>query len=140
MITNAVAGTTGPAQLEIRSVIAGLPANELLTIAGVKVISENGADIEIQTPRYDLFTRILVEIAAKGGSIHEIAGNDDIMVSVTEKTDQTSPGLPGTEIARVNREGFDGARVLIAVKVADLAPLLRIVPLTDPGLEHVFDY
>jgi len=140
MIASAVAGTTGAAQLEIRSIVSGLPASELSAIAGVTVIGESGGDIEIQTPRYDLFTRILVEVAAKGGEIREIAGNDDIMVSVTEKPDQTSPGLPGTEIARVNREGFDGSRVLMAVKVTDLAALLRIAPLADPGLEHVFDY
>ncbi|OBZ94158.1 hypothetical protein ADU59_18430 [Pararhizobium polonicum] len=140
MIANAVAGTTGAAQLEIRSIVSGLPAAELAAIAGVTVIGENGGDIEIQTPRYDLFTRILVEIAEKGGAIREIAGNDDIMVSVTEKPDQRSPERPGTEIARINREGFDGSRVLIALKVTELAALLRVAPLADPGLEHVFDY
>jgi hypothetical protein len=117
MIAGAVAGTTGAAQLEIRSIVSGLSASELAAITGVTVIGESGGDIEIQTPRYDLFTRILVEIAAKGGSIREIAGNDDIMVSVTERPDQALPGLPGTEIARVDREGFDSTRLLIAVKV-----------------------
>ncbi|MCV9965165.1 hypothetical protein OIU34_25130 [Pararhizobium sp. BT-229] len=138
MIANAVAGTTGAAQLEIRSVISGLPASELSGITGVTVIGENGDGVEIETPRYDLFTRILVEIAQKGGTIREIAGNDDIMVSVTERPDQSTP--PGTVIARVNRDGFEGSRLLIAVKTSELSTLLRTIPLADPGLEHVFDY
>ncbi|MEK1930077.1 MAG: hypothetical protein AAAC47_09890 [Pararhizobium sp.] len=140
MIANAVAGTTGPAQLEIRSVVSGLGPSHLAGIAGVKVIGENGDDIEIETPRYDLFTKILVEIAKKGGTIREIAGNDDIMVSVTEKPDQPMTGLQGTVIASVWRDGFDGTRLLVALKVNELANLLRNVPLADPGVEHVFDY
>ncbi|WP_349434380.1 hypothetical protein [Pararhizobium sp. A13] len=140
MIANAVAGTTGAAQLEIRSVVSGLAPSELATIPWVKVIGENGGDVEIETPRYDLFTKILVEIAQKGGTIREVAGNDDIMVSVTEKSDLAMPSLPGTVIARVRRDGFDGSRLLVAVKVNELATLLHNVPLADPGVEHVFDY
>jgi hypothetical protein len=140
MIADAVAGTTGAAQLEIRSVVSGLTPNGLESIPGVKVIGESSGDVEIETPRYDLFTRILVEIARKGGAIREIAGNNDIMVSVTEKPDQPLTGLPGTVIDRVRRDGFDGSRLLIALRVNELATLLRNVPLADPGVEHVFDY
>ncbi len=49
----------------------------------VTVIGERGDGVEIETPRYDLFTRILADIARQGGTIREIAGNDEIMVSVT---------------------------------------------------------
>lgn len=140
MIANAIAGTTGAAQLEIRSIISGLPSADLAAIEGVTIVGENDGDIEIQTPRYDLFTRIIVEIAGKGGSIREIAGNDEIMVSITEKPDQPLQGIPGSVIARVPRDGFDSTRLLVAVKVNELSALLRQVPMADPGLEHVFDY
>jgi hypothetical protein len=140
MIAGAVAGTTGTAQLEIRSIISGLPSSELATIKGVTVIGDGGGDVEIQTPRYDLFTRILVEIAQRGGSISEIAGSDDIMVSVTQKTNQPLQDLPGAVIAHVQREGFKSERVLIALKMDELSALLRQASLADPGLEHVFDY
>jgi len=140
LIADAVAGTTGVAQLEIRSVVGGLTSSELAKMPWVKVIGENGGGVEIETPRYDLFTRILVEIAQKGGAIREIAGNDDIMVSVTEKPDQPLAGLPGTVVARIRRDGFDGSRLLLALKVNALATLLRNVPMADPGVEHVFDY
>lgn len=82
MIEGAVAATA-PAQLEIRSVIAGLDAATLASIDGVKMIGARGEGIEIETPRYDRFTRILVEIAHRGGRILDIAGNDEIMVSLT---------------------------------------------------------
>ena len=82
VIAGAVAATA-PAQLVIRSVVAGLDAAALGRMPGVTVIGPRGDGIEIETPRYDLFTRILVDIARQGGAIREIAGNDEIMVSVT---------------------------------------------------------
>ena len=46
----------------------------------------------------------------------------------------------GELTARLPRTGFDSERLIYSVKVADLAALLRQVPIADPGLEHVFDY
>jgi hypothetical protein len=36
--------------------------------------------------------------------------------------------------------GFPSDRLLVDVKVSELAALLKAFPLGDPGLEHVFDY
>ena len=82
VIAGAVAATA-PAQLVIRSMVSGLDATVLGRIPGVTVIGGRGDGFEIETPRYDLFTRILADIARQGGAIREIAGNDEIMVSVT---------------------------------------------------------
>ena len=40
----------------------------------------------------------------------------------------------------MKRSGFSGDRLIVDVKVAELAPFLLEHPLGDPGLEHVFDY
>ncbi|MDK1489432.1 hypothetical protein QN219_05100 [Sinorhizobium sp. 7-81] len=139
MIESAVAATA-PAKLEIRSIISGLPADRLSDIPWVKVVRESDDGVEIETPRYALFTKILTDIAQGGGTIREIAGNDDIMVSVTVPAGETPAFAIGEAIARVKRGGFATERLLLGLKVEQLADLLRQTPTDDPGLEHVFDY
>jgi hypothetical protein len=138
VIAGAVAATA-PAKLTIRSVVSGLDAANLSTIPDVTVIGARGDGVEIETPRYDLFTRILVEIARRGGSVREIAGNDDIMVTLTTPSG-VEAAVPGTVILRVKRDGFKSDRLLVDVKVPNLVALLNKYSLSDPGLEHVFDY
>jgi hypothetical protein len=38
------------------------------------------------------------------------------------------------------RDGIDGGRLLVDLKVPDLASFISEHPLGDRGLEHVFDY
>jgi hypothetical protein len=88
-----------------------------------------------------LFTRILAEIARRGGAIREIAGNDEIMVSLTVRGGGPAAPLPyGTLIFRMTRDGIPGERLLVNVRMRDLAAFLNTYPRGDPGLEHVFDY
>jgi hypothetical protein len=139
VIGGAVAATA-PAKLTIRSVVTGLSAAQLSGIPDVTVIGPLGDAFEIETPRYDLFTRILVEIASRGGSIAEIAGNDDIMVTLTAPEGAEVRLAHGTVLHRMKRDGFTSERWIVALKVPELAAFLRLHPLGDPGLEHVFDY
>lgn len=135
----AAVSATGEAQLTIRSVIVGLPADTLKAIPDVTVVSEDADGVTIETPRYDIFTHVLAEIAAKGGTVREIAGNDDIMVSLTIPAGSDYQG-PGEIITQMNRDGFQTERLLVSLKVAELERLLKAYPIGDPGLEHVFDY
>ena len=139
VIEEAVAAT-GEAQLTIRSVVSGVNPKTLAAIPDVKVIAKRGDTFEIETPRYDRYTRILAEIAKHGGTIRDIAGNDDIMVTFTTPLVADASAPMGRLIMRMKREGFRSDRLLLDVKVTDLAALLRAYPLGDPGVEHVFDY
>jgi hypothetical protein len=139
-VIEAAVAAAGQAQLEIRSVVDGVDGAALSAIPGVTIVGARAEGVEIQTPRYARFTEILADIARRGGIVREIAGNDDIMVTLT-----VPPGAPavvphGTLILRLPRDGFAGDRLLVDVPVADLAALLRAHPPGDPGLEHVFDY
>jgi hypothetical protein len=134
------AAATAPAALVIRSVVSGLDAASLAAIPNVTVVAVNGERVEIETPRYELFTRVLVAIARQGGTVLEIAGNDDIMVSLTVPEGAALPLSNGTAILRMKRDGIPGERWLVDVKVTELAALLNARPLGDPGVEHVFDY
>ena len=40
----------------------------------------------------------------------------------------------------MKRDGFQSDRLLVNVKVSELAALLNANALGEPGLEHVFDY
>lgn len=94
----------------------------------------------IETPRYARFTEILVEIARRGGAIREIAGNDEVMVSLTVP-DGAPADLPhGTVLLRLKRDGMPGERLLVNVHVTELAALVRAHRQENPGLEHAFDY
>lgn len=138
-IAQAVAAT-GEAQLVIRTIVSGIDVQALSQMPNVKVIGTRTEGIEIETPRYDLYTRLLVDIAKQGGVIREIAGNDEIMLSLTVPEGASTGMDPGIVLLRMKRDGIAGDRVLVHVKVADLATFLRAHPPGDPGLEHVFDY
>ena len=135
----AAVAATGEAKLEIRSVIYGVPADTLKTMPNVKVISESADGVLIETPRYDIFTHVLAEITAKGGMVREIAGNKEIMVSLTIPPGSDYKG-PGEVITRMPRDGFQTERLLVSLEVSELEPLFKTYPIGDPGLEHVFDY
>ncbi len=139
VIAGAVAATA-PAQLSIRSVVSGLEASELSGIPDVTIVGARSGAVEIETPRYDLFTRILVEIARRGGEVQEIAGNDDIMLTLTVPEGDDAGLRRGSVIMRLKRDVIRGDRVLVDLKVSELASMLREFSLGDPGLEHVFDY
>lgn len=134
------AAASAPAQLIIRSLVSGLDAAALARIPDVTVIGERDGSVEIETPRYDLFTRILADIARQGGTIREIAGNDEIMVSVTVREGAAVRVQHEAVILRMKRDGMSGERLLVNVRVPELAAFLKTYPLGDPGLEHVFDY
>jgi hypothetical protein len=138
MIADAVAAT-GEAKLTIFSVVSGMPVEALSAMPDVRVVSESANAILIETPRYDRFTHILSEIAKAGGNVREIAGNDQIMVSLTAPASDQAPP-PGELIARFPRAGFDSDRLLVLVRITDLAQLLRDRPIADPGIEHIFDF
>ncbi|MET3854767.1 hypothetical protein [Rhizobium sp. OAE497] len=138
VIADAVAAT-GEAKLTIFSVVSGMSAEALSAMPDVRVVSESANGILIETPRYDRFTHIVSDIAKAGGNVREIAGNDQIMVSLTAPASDQAPP-PGELIARFPRAGFDSDRLLVLVRITDLAQLLRDRPIADPGIEHIFDF
>ncbi|MCR4266159.1 hypothetical protein [Nitratireductor sp. ZSWI3] len=132
---------TGEAKLTIFTLVSGLPEERLAAIDDVTIADRMPGGVLIETPRYDRFTHILSDIARAGGTIEEIAGNDDIMLTMTAAPGDAGESLPkGDLITRFRRAGFATERVLISVKVRDLADILRAMPIADPGIEHVFDY
>jgi hypothetical protein len=106
----AEAAAAAPAQLAIRSVVSGLDEAELSSMPEVAIVGVREEGVEIETPRYDLFTRILVDIARRGGVLREIAGNDDIMVTLTVPDDAAPDVTPGHVIMRMRRIVYAATR------------------------------
>lgn len=110
-VIEAAVANVGADQLRIRSLVTGLSASELAAIDDVTVIAEHPAGVEIETPRYRKFTGILAQIARQGGDLIEIAGNDDIMMTVLSDQD-TVPGA----LYSFKRQGYGDFRHLVALK------------------------
>jgi hypothetical protein len=135
VIAKAVAATE-IAKLRIQSVITQISEDQLRNIKGVTIISNLENGILIETPRYRAFTHILHDIARQGGEIIEIAGNDEIMLSVL--SDAQNPDLMGIEL---ERQGYDDYRYLYWLPLKKLASSIRKFDENpEVRLEHIYDY
>lgn len=134
-------GAMGADETEMKVHVTGLsPAATAMLGDGVLQVSAGGEGGTILTvARYRAFTRTAAAVAAAGGDFTEIAGNDDILVTLLSRD---GPDLP--EGARlllgVKRQGADASRYLVSVKVSVLAEMIRSLEGADAALEHVYDY
>lgn len=119
--------------LRMRSVIEGIPADQLERFPGVVVIEELGEGILVETDRYRTFTGLLQDWAKGGANMVEIAGNDEILFTIISDDAEFDGALYSFP-----RQGYDDWRHLILVPVTDL--LERIRDLKGARLEHVHDY
>jgi hypothetical protein len=129
----AAVSAVGEDQLRLRAVVDDMPADALAALPDVQVIETRAEGIVIEAPRYRAFTRLAESIAEAEGSFVEIAGNDDILLTMI--TDQ--PAAEGA-IHSFARQGNPGYRHLVLIPVADLADTLRGLP--EVALEHIHDY
>jgi hypothetical protein len=134
LIRRAVAAV-GEDALTLRSVVSGLDADALAGIEGVTVVGPRGEGLEIETPRYRAFTLILKEIAARGGRMTEIAGNDDILLTAISPEPTT-----GGALYSFPRQGHGDWRHLIETRVPDLTERIRAIEAAGARVEHVHDY
>lgn len=133
---------TIPAALTIRSVVraatpAGLAADPRIKVIGP---ADGGATV-IETARYRTFTEILVGLAERGAEMVEIAGNDDVLITVLAKDGAAAGKLRGRRLFLVPVQSRPGwSRMGVDVKVADLLSAIRQAKETGLELEHVYDY
>nr|WP_295077709.1 hypothetical protein [uncultured Roseateles sp.] len=129
-----------PAPLRIRSVMRGLaPTHEKLDTSVKMIETLTGGLQIIETPRYREYTHILRRLALDGADIVEIAGNDEIFVTLLLPPD--APKLGGQLLITAplaarptwRRKG----RLL---KIEDLAALVRQLSSFGGELEHVYEY
>ena len=114
-------------------------AEDLAAINDIIVIQAQPKAIEIDTPQYATFTNILCQIIAKDGRISEVAGNDEIMITVTGfKRPVFLAGL--RLLASLEKRGYNDNRWLVNVQLKDIHAIIRTLEGSDEKLEHIFDY
>ncbi len=131
-----------PAALRIRTVVAGLAPKQLEALDEVEVVGQVEGGTLIETPRYRRYTEILVELVRAGGRPVEIAGNDDLLVSIVHHgPNPPQAAASGQVLATMKRQGFGDHRSLVSLKVGDLAALIGGLAASDAArLEHIYDY
>jgi hypothetical protein len=134
VIASAIANME-PDALRLRMIITGMNLDELGAFEDVNVIAQRQEGVEIDTPRYRILTDLLLQWAKAGGEFVEIAGNDDILITVTSN----APILNGA-LYSFARQGYEDTRHLILLPVSDLAETLRGYDGQALTLEHIHDY
>ena len=131
-----------PAELKIRSVVRNAEPADLVADPRIVVIGPiAGGGTVIETPRYRAFTEILAGLAARGRDLVEIAGNDDILVTILVRDDATAAKIDGNRLFLVPVQSRPGSnRIGFDVKVANLLAVMRQLRTTGAELEHVYDY
>lgn len=124
---------TGKDELSLRLIVA--PRGILPPADNTRIVGELPQGIVMETPRYRALTRILLDLSLSGHDFVEIAGNDDILISVLSK----DPQLLGA-IDSEPRQGFGDYRHLMILKVSALAQRLRDLSKIGATLEHIHDY
>ncbi|MCU0910511.1 MAG: hypothetical protein MUE98_03940 [Rhodobacteraceae bacterium] len=125
----------GIEDLTLRAVVTGPGAEDLARIDGVTVIGPAGGGTEIEIGRREALPAALVALAEAGADFAEIAGNDDILISVRS----AEPALDGA-VRSMPRQGFGDYRHLIDVKVPALAQTLRGYAGSGITVESAFGY
>lgn len=137
----ALGAAASPAPLRIRSVVAGLTDADLAADPRITLAARVGDRAIIETDRYATFTSILVGLAGRGRDIVEIAGNRDIMVTVLSPVRELPAKADATMLFAVPVAAHPGwHRLVVDVKVEDLAHLLRGLGPQGLVLDHVYDY
>ncbi len=135
-----------PAKLTIETIVSGMDRAVLAADRDVTIKGERPEGIVVETPRYRAYTAFLERVAAAGGTIREIAGNDRIFVTViSDRARRPVQGATFDGKARVLFSVLVQAapgreRVGMEVPVADLAALIRSAPALGLTFEHAYDY
>nr|WP_294812233.1 hypothetical protein [uncultured Sphingomonas sp.] len=140
LIDAATGATLGRDELTLRLVARGSPAQLTAIDRRLKAVRVPGADLTVlEAPRYAQFTDIVARMARAGATLVEIAGNDDIFVTLLQRNGTPPPKL-GTVLMTMPAAQAGWQRVGVSVKVTQLLDLVRVAVAGDAVLEHVYDY
>jgi hypothetical protein len=137
----AQAAALAPAALTIRSVIA-LEDNDVAAVGNIKLIEKRAdGSAVIETPRYRAFTNILRALADRGRNFTEIAGNDEIFVTLLAPQAFALKAGTAKQLFSVPVQPRPGwTRRGVSLPVKELAAFMRDMKAQRVEFEHVYDY
>lgn len=142
-LIGAAAGAMGADELRMRIHVTGLTDEDAAALKDVSVVERTPDGLVFDVPRYRAFTDLARRIARAGGLITEIAGNDEILLTLLAEgsAEGVEVAVPGARIlGRVDRPGFAEDRLLVITEVDALAPVIMWLEAADARLEHVYDH
>ncbi|MEI9849817.1 MAG: hypothetical protein WDN24_01920 [Sphingomonas sp.] len=99
-----------------------------------------GGIVAVEAPRYAQLTEALVKLAATSVELVEIAGNDDVLVTVIAPDAAAPPAGSFTLFTEALDDRPGWRRSGIAVKVPRLLAAIREARAAGIEIEHVYDY
>lgn len=134
--------TAYPTQMRLRSVVEGLDPSDVKADPRITLVRSLGDGRSlIETDRFRILTEIIAGLAARGRDLVEIGGNANIMVTVQVPEGAPDKLADAVTMFSVPVQAKPGSRRLVLdVKVARLAALIRALPASRAVLEHIYDY
>lgn len=132
----------GPEMLHVHAVVTGIEDARLENFPEVVVVEEiDGEETLVGLPRYEGFTQTVPELARQGVRFIEIAGNEEIMVSVLSPQDWSYPQEMGEVLFTMDVLTQPGLkRMVLNVPVTSLHRALAVLEQDGVTLEHLYDY
>ena len=127
----------GADEVRMRLVLRATPEQVAVVDPRLKIVSSGAHGTVVDTPRYAQFTDLAQKIAASGIPFREIAGNDDIFLTVLAPASKPA-GKPLLTMALGDRPGWE--RRGYRIKVSTLSATLAALPAEGATLEHIYDY
>jgi FAD/FMN-containing dehydrogenase len=111
-----------------------------LQTSGLRVMHEQGDKKIIAIKRWGDFTKQILQITNRGINIREIAGNDEIVVSVL--TDRGTAPVASAELLYTSEVVTDSRRErhVYLMPVSKLFQFVRAARNSGFNVEHIFDY
>jgi hypothetical protein len=139
LIGAAGAAAMQPDQVRMRFVARSTPDEIVAIDPRLRVVrsASDGLTV-VDTPRYAQFTDLAAKMASAHVQLVEIAGNDDVFVTLLAPDGARWQGTTLMTMRLAERPGW--SRYGVAVKVPELLPMVAAAQAHGAALEHVYDY
>jgi hypothetical protein len=130
-----------PEDLQVHAVVAN--ATEVIfSREGIARVRTLGPDTsEITMPRYEAFTRAALDLDAAGVRFLDVAGNDELMVTVVGPDSMTLPAAPVRLVSTLPILTEPGrTRFALRTPIAVLHDTLAALRSGGATIEHLYDY
>lgn len=130
----------GPGQGRIHATVENVPP-AVLGDPRVKAVQQLGSGAYVVSlPRYEAFTKAVLDLSARGVRFVDIAGNDEILVTVLVRR-SASPGPPAGRLILGAPVLTDPTmhRLAIRIPVGSLGTLIGLLARERAVIEHVYD-
>lgn len=128
----------GADERTMRIVLAATPEQIAAVDSRLKIVSSDINGTIVDTPRYAQFTALAIKLADAGIRFREIAGNDDIFVTVIAPTSTKSLATPLLAMPLADRAGWERRGYMLNISM--LSDMLVQLSANGATLEHIYDY